>query len=158
PTRRALEEQVLEEVREARLLDRFVARSVLDPDADGDRWAVRQLLGEDADAVGEPGGAHALRACAFAAVGLLEGFLAGQAGLARLAAREHFDVDPTALAEPVRPLPYPLVRELGYVHQPVRPGKDLHEGPEVHDLAHGAPVDLSDLGLGRHCADAVDRA
>src|SRR5262249_18930751 len=39
----ALEEQVLEEVREAGLLRRLVAGSVLDPDADGDRWAVRQL-------------------------------------------------------------------------------------------------------------------
>src|SRR5262249_7738395 len=55
----ALEEEMLQEVRDAGLRARLVARAVLDPDADRGRREVRELLGEHTDAVREPRRPHA---------------------------------------------------------------------------------------------------
>src|SRR5262249_16837187 len=45
---RALEEQVLDEVRDARSIDALVAGARADPEADGHRTDARHLLGDDA--------------------------------------------------------------------------------------------------------------
>src|SRR4029078_7099485 len=55
----ALEEEVLEEVRDAGLLRLLLARSVLDPDAGGDGGEVREALGDDPDPVREARRLHA---------------------------------------------------------------------------------------------------
>ena len=47
----ALEEHVLDEVRDAAALGRFVARPARQPDADADRADLRHPLGENAEAV-----------------------------------------------------------------------------------------------------------
>src|SRR5262245_9340498 len=87
---------------------------------------------------------------------LSERFLPRQADLPGLVDLEHLHVDDVALADDVGHLPYPLRSELRDVHQPVGAGQDLHEGAEVDHPAHGAPVDLADLGLRGEPADAVD--
>ena len=48
---RALEEHVLDEVRDAAALGRFVARPARQPDADADRADLRHRLGEETKAV-----------------------------------------------------------------------------------------------------------
>src|SRR5690606_28190845 len=58
PRGRALEQQVLEEVRGAGQLGRLVPTADADPDAERDRPGSRHPLGHDADAVVEPGLAH----------------------------------------------------------------------------------------------------
>src|SRR5207244_6526174 len=54
----ALEEQVLEEVRDARLMRLLVAAAVLHPDPHRDRREIGQPLGEDADPVRQTGRLH----------------------------------------------------------------------------------------------------
>src|SRR5947207_3968096 len=88
---------------------------------------------------------------------LLERFLAGQPDLSRLVHLEHLDRDDVALLEHVGDLAHALVGELRDVHQAVRAGEDLHEGPEVDDLAHRAAVDLAHLGLRGDAADVLAR-
>ena len=51
PRRRAFEEHVLDEVRDAAAVGGFVPRAARQPDADADRTHLRHLLGEDAEAV-----------------------------------------------------------------------------------------------------------
>ena len=53
--RGALEQHVLDEMRDAVLLRRFAARAGADPDADRDGAHVRHGFGDHADAVGERG-------------------------------------------------------------------------------------------------------
>jgi hypothetical protein len=53
--RRALEEHVLDEVRDAGVIGRLVARAARQPDADGDRPHVRHPLGGETDTVGKHG-------------------------------------------------------------------------------------------------------
>src|SRR5207253_8032257 len=60
PPLRALEEQVLEEVRDPCLVRPLVARAVLDPDADGHRRELGELLRQHPDAVRQPRGLHAV--------------------------------------------------------------------------------------------------
>ena len=55
PARSALEEHVLDEVRDAGLLGGLVARAARQPDADGDRTHMRHPLGGEADTVGQHG-------------------------------------------------------------------------------------------------------
>ena len=57
PSRSALEEHVLDEVRDAGMIGGFVARSARQPDADGDRPNVWHPLGGEADTVGKHGSA-----------------------------------------------------------------------------------------------------
>src|SRR3989454_2171422 len=60
----ALEEEVLEEMRDAGLLGALVARPVLDPDADRGRGQVGERLGQHPHPVGEPRHLHATYRCA----------------------------------------------------------------------------------------------
>ena len=57
PSRSALEEHVLDEVRDAGMFGGFVTRSARQPDADGDRPNVWHPLGGEADTVGKHGSA-----------------------------------------------------------------------------------------------------
>ena len=154
----ALEEQVLEEVRDARLLARLVARAVLHPDADRDRRAGRPAPRRATRMpFGKRGGAHAVSCAASCARGLAQRLLAREADLARLVDLEHLDVDHVALLEHVGHLLHALVGDLRDVQQAVGARHDLDERAEVDDLAHRALVDLADLGLRREAADDLDR-
>src|SRR5688500_9763756 len=86
----------------------------------------------------------------------LERVLAGEPDLPRAIDLEDLYVDDVAFLEDVRDLTNTLVGQLRDVHEPVGAREDLDEGTEVDDLADGAAVDASHLGLGRDRADAIE--
>src|SRR5512139_2194603 len=77
---------------------------------------------------------------------LLLELLVGEADLAVPVHLEDADGDLVPFLEALRRV-HPVLRDLGNVEQPVGSREDLDEGPEVHDLAHAALVDLPHLGL-----------
>src|SRR4051812_31796107 len=88
---------------------------------------------------------------------LREGFLAGEADLAGAIDGDDLHQHLVAFLEHVLHLLHPRVREVGDVHEAVRPGEDLHEGPELHDPPDGAEIGLPHLRFLRERADHLDR-
>ena len=165
PPLRPLEEKVLDEVGDAVDFLRLVPGADAHPDADGDRADAGNRLGDDPDPVwqnvlskhGPPDAGDGAPAYPFCAAFSRSASLRREADLAGPVDLQDLHQDFFPFLELVGNIRHPVLGDLGDVHEAVRPGENLDERPEVHDLPHLAEVDLPDLRVGDDAGNDLHR-